>query len=101
MKSGYDQTKQGELYALKSKCGTMVKIGISNNTKRRLSRLKLATPFAWECVKVVSGQGGIIAGLEKKLHSITEQVIFSDKFDGYTEWRVWDDRILGWIDSGL
>ena len=101
MKSGYDQTKKGYLYALKSKCGKMVKIGISNNLKRRLGRLKLATPFEWECVKVVCGHGSGIAKLEKKIHSITEQVAFDARFDGYTEWRAWDDRILEWIDFGL
>ena len=78
-----------------------MKIGISNNLKRRLGRLRLATPFEWECVKVVCGHGGGIAQLEKKIHSITERVAFDSRFDGYTEWRAWDDRILEWIDSGL
>lgn len=97
-KSGYDPSEHGTLYALRSECGTMVKIGISNNYKRRHTQLKRATPFDWHCIELLhSDDGSLIAELEKELHSWTAPVEFSEPFDGYTEWRKWDDRLPRWV----
>lgn len=92
-KSGYDQTKAGTLYVLRSVCGTMVKIGISNNYVRRHRELKHGTPFDWACTELIHGGGSVIAELEKELHSKTEPVQFAEKFDGHTEWRKWAPEI--------
>jgi len=93
-KHGYTRCKPGHLYVLRSECGAMVKIGISNNYKRRHIELRRATPFAWSCIELIrSDDGAFIAKAEKELHSLTEQAQFSEPFDGYTEWRKWDDRI--------
>ena len=91
---GYSIGKPGALYILRSECGSMVKIGISNNYKRRHIELRRATPFAWSCIELIhSDDGAFIAKAEKELHSLTEQAQFSEPFDGYTEWRKWDDMI--------
>ena len=91
---GFNPTKQGTLYLLRSECGTMVKIGISNNHEQRHAQLKRATPFNWSCIELLhNNDGAFIAKAEKELHSLTEQAQFIEPFDGYTEWRKWDDRI--------
>lgn len=94
---GFDPAKRGTLYLLRSDCGSMVKIGISNDHERRHRDLKRATPFDWSCIELLHGDGEAIADMEKELHSITEQAAFSQPFDGYTEWRKWDDRLPMWI----
>lgn len=95
---GYQPSKPGTLYFLRSECGSMVKIGISNNYKQRHSRLRRRTPFNWHCIELLhDDDGSLIAEWEKELHSWTEPAIFLETFDGYTEWRKWDDRLLRWI----
>lgn len=95
---GYQPSKPGTLYFLRSDCGTMVKIGISNNHEQRHRQLRRATPFDWHCIELLhSDDGSLIAELEKELHSFTEQAQFSEPFDGFTEWRKWDDRLPRWI----
>jgi hypothetical protein len=96
--SGFNPATPGTLYILRSECGTMVKIGISNNHEQRHGQLKRATPFDWHCIELLhSDDGSLIAELEKELHSWTEQAEFREPFDGYTEWRKWDDRLPRWI----
>lgn len=96
-KSGYDPSKPGTLYALRSECGSMVKIGISNDHKRRHQELASATPFEWRCIELVHGEGAKIAELEQELLGKTEPIDFGYQFDGYTEWRKWDARIPEWF----
>lgn len=95
--SGYSTAKPGTLYVLRSECGAMVKIGISNDYQTRHTTLKRKTPFDWHCVELLHGDGGVISALEKKLHGLTEPVAFTEKFDGFTEWRKWDNRLPSWI----
>lgn len=97
-KSGYDQTKKGTLYVLRSECGSMVKIGISNAYKRRHAELRCRTPFNWSCIELIhNDDGAFIANAEKELHALTERVEFNEPFQGYTEWRKWDDRLPAWL----
>jgi len=97
---GFNPAKRGTLYLLRSECGSMVKIGISNNYEQRHAQLKRATPFNWSCIELLhNNDGAFIAKAEKELHSLTEQAQFSEPFDGYTEWRKWDDRIPMWIEE--
>ena len=95
---GYDPNKPATLYALRSECGRMVKIGISNNHKQRHSILKRKTPFSFICVELYHGDGSLIATLEKVLHDLMTPVKFDSKFDGSTEWREWDDRLPIWFE---
>ena len=97
-KYGYNPSKPGTLYALRSECGTMVKIGIANNLKQRHRILKRKTPFQFECVELCHGDGSLIATLEKVLHDLMKPVNFDRPFDGSTEWREWDDRLPMWFD---
>ena len=97
-KTGYKTSLKGTLYALRSECGTMVKIGISNDHKRRHSELVRATPFSFECVELCHGDGSLIAILEKVLHDLMTPVKFDHQFDGSTEWREWDDRLPVWFE---
>ena len=96
-KSGYDPSKPGTLYALRSECGSMVKIGISNDHRRRHRELAATTPFEWRCIELVHGEGAKIAELEQELLGKTEPIDFGEQFDGYTEWRKWDARIPEWF----
>lgn len=99
-KYGYDNSKPSTLYALRSECGSMVKIGISNNYKARLIKLKLKTPFEWLCIDLLhSNDGAFISMVEKEIHAMTERAEFTEAFEGYTEWRKWDDRIPMWIEE--
>ena len=96
--SGYNPSKPGTLYALRSECGTMVKIGISNDHHRRHRELVARTPFAFNCVELCHGDGAMVATLEKVLHGLMEPVVFDTPFDGSTEWRKWDARLPEWFD---
>lgn len=97
--NGYNRSKPGTLYLLRSECGSMAKIGISNDYKKRHTQLRNATPFNWSCIELIhSKDGATIAEFEKELHSWTEQAAFSQPFDGYTEWRKWDARLPRWIE---
>jgi hypothetical protein len=97
-KNGYNSSKPGTLYLLRSECGSMVKIGISNNYEQRHAQLRRATPFDWHCIELLIGDGGAIAEFEKELHDWTEQAEFREPFDGYTEWRKWDGRLPRWVE---
>ncbi len=97
-KTGFNPAKPATLYVLRSECGDMVKIGISNDHDQRHKRLRRSTPFNWACVELINScDGRLIAEWEKELHSWTEQAEFSESFDGYTEWRKWDDRLPLWL----
>lgn len=97
--SGYNPLKPGTLYALRSQCGTMIKIGISNEYNVRHCTLARTTPFEWDCVELIHGDGALISSLEKAFHGLTEPVVFKEPFDGYTEWRKWDNRIHEWFSN--
>lgn len=95
---GYNPSKRGTLYALQSTCGTMVKIGISNDHERRHAELKRTTPFDWDCVELLHGDGDVIAALEKALHHTMTAINFKTTFDGHTEWMRWDPRVHEWFE---
>lgn len=90
---GYDPSKPGALYALRSDCGRHIKIGISNVYSRRLRQLQLATPFAFEPIHVFrSDDGQSISDLETEFHRNFQASGFSG-FDGATEWLRFDPNI--------
>ena len=97
-KHGFNPAAPGTLYILRSECGSMVKIGISNNHEQRHAQLRRRTPFDWNCIEMLhSDDGSLIAEWENELHSFTEPATFRETFDGYTEWRKWDDRLPMWL----
>lgn len=92
-KYGYQLDKTGYLYALRSECGRYVKIGISNKPSQRHKQLELATPFKFNLVEQVHGDGVKIAELEKSFHEKHESAGFTG-FSGATEWLVFSDELL-------
>ena len=90
---GFDVTKPAFLYVLRSCCGRYAKIGITNDPKRRHTKLRKDTPFKFSCVELINGTGEKIASTEKMLLSQYHRVDFNETFDGHTEWVLWDDSI--------
>lgn len=97
-KTGFNPSIISSLYVLRSYCGESMKIGISNNHNKRIAKLSKSTPFCFELVDLIVGDGSLISSLEKAIHSITDECEFSLKFDGFTEWRKWNPKIHEWID---
>ena len=70
-----------------------VKVGISNDPKRRQKRLEKRTPFKFNIVEQLDGDGTKIAELEKYFHNKYERAGFTG-FDGCTEWLVCTPQLL-------
>lgn len=92
-KTGFDRTKDGFLYVLRSECGRYMKIGITHKPEKRHARLSKATPFSFKCIELIEGRGDQIANLEKDLLSFYQQARFIEPFDGSTEWCLFDASI--------
>ena len=92
-KYGFQLDKIGYLYALRSECGRHMKIGISNNPKRRHKELEKRTPFKFNIVEQLEGDGTKIAELEKYFHSKYERAGFTG-FSGCTEWLISNPQLL-------
>ncbi len=90
---GFDRTKSGFLYVLRSECGRYMKIGITHDPKQRHTKLKHQTPFSFRCIELIEGLGEQIAALEKELLAEYQPADFTETFDGYSEWRLWDSGI--------
>lgn len=91
-KHGYRKSIRGYLYHLISECGGYMKIGITNNHKVRVKELSYCTPFAFNVVEIISGEGSCIANLEKDIHSKLKPVGMSG-FNGCTEWFYFDSSV--------
>lgn len=92
-KSGFDRTKVGFLYVLRSDCGQYMKIGITNKPVQRQVQLSRSTPFSFKRIELIEGPGEQIANLEKEMLSCYQPAGFAETFDGSTEWRLWDESI--------
>lgn len=90
---GFDRTKSASLYVLRSDCGRYMKIGITNKPDQRQAQLSRATPFSFKRVEIIEGPGEQIADLEKELLAEYQPAEFTETFDGYTEWCLWNDSI--------
>ena len=98
---GFDRTKNGFLYILRSDCGRYMKIGITHYPEQRHSKLSRATPFLFNVIECVEGPGDQIANLEKELLAEFQPVGFTETFDGYSEWRLWDDSVRNKLKKDL
>lgn len=97
-KGGYDRTKTGFAYALLSKCGNHVKVGISNNVPQRVRQLRRDTPF--EFVKIAHirfASGREAPEFERLVHKNFESAGFAG-FQGCTEWVRFSPEILTWFE---
>lgn len=99
--SGLTPHQRQTLYVLRSACGSMVKIGISNDYEKRHRLLEKQTPFEWYCAAVVHGPKTLVANVERDLHRSASRASFDDKFNGFTEWHMWSEYIQLLIDSGV
>jgi len=91
---GFNPSKYGTLYMLRSECGMFVKVGISNNHKRRIRELIKETPFNFEAIELYNSEDGKdIAHLEKEFHRRYESAGFVG-FDGATEWLKYSPELL-------
>ena len=94
---GFNPSKEGTLYALLSDCGRYIKVGISNDHAARHATLRANTPFGWNCIEMIHGDGSWIASLERHFHKKYEKAKFKNTFDGYTEWLIFNQGIIGEI----
>lgn len=94
---GFDITGVGFLYVLRSDCGQYMKIGNRNKPNQRQAQLSKATPFSFKRIEIIEGQGEQIANLEKELLTKYQPVEFDSQFNGYSEWRLWDDSVRGYL----
>jgi len=91
-KYGYNTSKPGTLYFLRSTTHDYVKVGISNDSTRRLLELKRTTPFYFNIIaQVESEDGEFIRSMEKWFHDTFPSAELTG-FDGCTEWL----RIEDW-----
>ena len=90
-KYGFDGSICGYVYFLVSRCGSFVKVGITNNINDRISYLRLKTPFDFDVVEYAHfSKGSDALALESKLHKIMNSAGLSG-FNGCTEWFLFDD----------
>ena len=90
---GFQLDETGYLYSLRSECGQYIKVGISNDPKRRHKQLEKRTPFKFNLIEQISGDGAKIAALEKYFHNKYERAGFTG-FDGCTEWLMCTPQLL-------
>lgn len=93
---GYDSSGNGFVYVLSN--GESMKIGITNNLKNRLSKLKRATPFNFELVTSVKIDAKLALTTESFSHMCCESMNYSG-FDGATEWFRHDDSVINMINK--
>lgn len=95
---GYNPTKPGTVYAVSDRTSQKVKIGISNNFRRRLVDLRRDTPFEIVVLRELSFYDGSIPPvLERQLHDRFPSAGLTG-FNGATEWRVWHDDVHTWFE---
>lgn len=92
-KYGFNTSKDAYIYMLRSECGKYTKIGISHSPKRRHKQLKNRTPFPFHVIEVIKGTGRLVARVENILLNSTNQIEFSEPFEGHTEWRLWSSSL--------
>lgn len=97
-KTGYNPSKTGYLYALRSECGQYVKVGITGNIKRRLYELSTRTPFRFNMIEEFEGNGDKICALEKHFHTKYKKAGLCG-FDGCTEWLDLSDDLISELRS--
>lgn len=96
-RTGFNPSKIGYLYALRSKCGCFVKVGVTNKPSVRFSTLRRATPFEFDVIENVCFEDGKDAwNLEKIFHNTFSSANLNG-FDGCTEWLKWSSQIQAWF----
>ncbi len=95
---GFKIGKQGFLYLLLSENGKHIKVGITNDIKRRLAYLKFCTPFDFSLYRNYCSTGIKVSNAENQILSKFEKAKFSG-FGGATEWLNFDQEIAKFCES--
>ena len=101
--TGFNPSEPGTLYVLADdkKCPTLLKVGITNDLKRRLRQLQRETTHP--VVKLVSypfPHGADAYKLEQEVHKVFRELNARLKgFDGATEWFKYSPAILDYINE--
>lgn len=95
-KHGFKIDKPATIYLLRSSCGQWMKIGITNDLNTRKSSLELSTPFDFNVIELINGDGSYIAAKEKEAHSLFTNARMKG-FNGATEWFFWDHSVLSFF----
>lgn len=95
---GFNPSLKGTLYILLSECGAFMKIGITNNIRQRIKKLKWATPFGFDIYHTYTGDGKLVQSKEKQFHSLFHKVSLGN-FDGYTEWFHYNHDINEYLEN--
>lgn len=92
--------KTSYLYILKTNDETKIKVGITNNTFKRIERLHRDTPFDFHKVKIYKfTKGTCIVDLEKDIHNlIADHNAGLRGFDGATEGFWYSQDVVDLID---
>lgn len=97
--NGYDNHSPGYLYLFKSKCEKYIKVGISNNPRKRIEKLRKSTPFTFDVFGVKRFDMGSDARVWEKLFHNNFKRAGLNSFDGCTEWLLWDAEMLTWFNE--
>jgi len=92
-KSGFKTNKEGFVYILASSSGGVMKIGITNDVKQRVSQLGKTTPFDFNLLDYFSVPGDSARLIENGVHSILASANLRG-FDGATEWFEYDGKTV-------
>lgn len=101
--TGFNPSEPGTLYVLADdkQCPTLIKIGVTNDLKRRLRQLQRETTHP--VVKLVSypfPHGDDAYKLEQEVHKVFRELNARLKgFDGATEWFKYSPTILDYINE--
>lgn len=101
---GFNKTKEGYVYLLRSECGQYAKIGITHVPKRRHAQLTKATPFPFHVIECIKGTGSQVTDTEREILNHFNSAGFTKSFDGSTEWLLWSPdirlKLLTLMDEG-
>ena len=93
-KTGFDKLGDGFVYFLIG--NGAIKVGITNNVRRRVQELKSRTKFDFEIIKYIKMSGVDAVAMEKRYHRKYESAGMRG-FDGCTEWLKYSKELMSEI----
>lgn len=93
-KHGFDYKRDGLVYFLMG--DGVIKVGITNNARRRIARLSKKTPFEFSLIAKIKTTGEEAAAIERYYHRKYESAGLTG-FDGSTEWLKYSPELMNEI----
>lgn len=91
---GFSPSLPAFVYILATKDKKFMKVGVTNNIKSRLSKLRQHTPFEFKKIREFRFPIGMTALLaEKNAHQLLKTADMKG-FDGSTEWFIYNDEVI-------